>query len=172
MASRIKEDRFSSRYFKDLQEFELSSGEDSESEVDSGTGVNVQTSETESKQKVLNVASKPVEQKEKSETKTDKLPSALDCLKPKSSPAFLRLNKQKEVDWNKSAISLDKPESEPVDFKPNAVPPPTSYEPVVTEDSETKDGSKGDKRKAMDQEAEDHTPAKAYKVHKAEDEDV
>ncbi|GFN73553.1 upf0690 protein c1orf52 homolog [Plakobranchus ocellatus] len=183
MASKVKRDPLS-RYFKDLDEFEISSGEESDGEAEQSAGktpVTQSVSESiagkssnerdESNQTGVQKISDPdVKHKEKQNLK--KLPSAQDCLKNQSSPAFLRLGRQKEVDWDKNLKSLDHSEDDkPVDFKTNAVPPPVSYEPVTDPGIKVVD-SDGNKRKRIEDELEDQmTSTKAYKVHKDDDED-
>ena len=150
MASKVKKDPLS-RYFKDLDEFDISSGEESEdndllttapvpSQLPKTSDVNTEKSDE------LKGQDKSLEKNDKPTAK--KLPSAHDCLKSQSSPAFLRLSQQKEVDWDKNVKNLDQPEGDPTEFNPNAVPPPTSYEPVT--DSGTKVVDKdGNKRKRI-----------------------
>ena len=148
MTSKVKKDRLS-RYFEDLNEFEISSGEDLD-DVTAEPDSNQQIPANESRPKALNETSKVVTvAKKESVDHAKRLPSAHECLKTQSSPAFLRLNQQKEVDWDKSTKNLDQPENTPLNFETSAVPPPTSYEPVTLTDSGTKVDSKGDKRKRM-----------------------
>ncbi|GFS14139.1 UPF0690 protein C1orf52 homolog [Elysia marginata] len=168
MASNLSKKDPLSRYFKDLDEFELSSNEDSEEE-----------NQINAKPVPLSVQlpQVPVEGEDKSGKLTEKLqkpsvkklPSADDCLKNQSKPAFLRLKQQKEVDWDKNIKSIDQTEGGPVDFETNAVPPPTSYEPVTDLGTNVVD-SEGNKRKRYDDEPDQVTPTKAYKVYK-DDED-
>lgn len=178
MASRVKKDPLS-RYFQDLDDIEISSSEDSDSDVEgvdkiSGSASPISASAHLSKANALESVSEKVvdlDQDERKKPQQKKLPSALDCLKNQISPAFLRLNQQKEVDWDKNIKTIDLPEGESVDFKTNAVPPPTSYEPVADFDNNLVDKDGNKKRKGNDDEHDHMTPSKAYKVNKDEEVD-
>ncbi|KAH9499012.1 hypothetical protein Btru_004216 [Bulinus truncatus] len=162
-----------SRYFKDLDENELSDSDDD--------GVKNEASDIVSENKQSTVkyikGEKTSSNLQLNTTTTGgltttsatqaKLPSANECLNSQNKPAFLQVLDKKDLDWNTLEKRLVEDSSnEVVDYKSNAVPPPSSYEPVTDPGIKVVD-KEGRKRKPTD----DDVSTKAYKVHKDEESD-
>uniref|UniRef100_A0A2C9KEC5 Uncharacterized protein n=1 Tax=Biomphalaria glabrata TaxID=6526 RepID=A0A2C9KEC5_BIOGL len=99
--------------------------------------------------------------------KLSKLPSANDCLNSQNKPAFLQVLEKKELNWDKleKRLAEENASSEPIDYKTNAVPPPASYEPMTDPDV------KVEKEERKRKKSEEDTSTKAYKVHKEDDDE-
>ncbi|XP_059158408.1 GATOR complex protein WDR24-like [Physella acuta] len=195
MASKQKKSDPLSRYFKDLDECDLSSSDDDESKVESIKSTNNKsqkvdrstsnvnnsnssadtTSPNKSKRNSGSGNEPDLKSEEKKNTNVMKttLPSAHDCLASKNTPGFLKVLDSKELNWDKLEKRLDNDNADQqiTDFKTNAVPPPSSYEPVTDPGIKVVD-NEGRKRKKLGDDLEDQmTSTKAYKVHKEEDQD-
>jgi len=142
-----KPDRLS-RFFEDLDECELSSGDD-----DSDTETNPKSSISEfktnidiSKQNSNNLAKKESTKSTDANTKT-RLPSASQCLNKVVTPDFLKVRAQKELTLEKNLLSEEGDQSV-IDFKSNAVPPPNSYD-ILNDPGFKVVDSEGRKRKTI-----------------------
>ncbi|XP_005113425.1 UPF0690 protein C1orf52 homolog isoform X2 [Aplysia californica] len=186
-----------SRYFKDLDEEDISSGsDDSNDEAEAEEPTPVPRRESTKAEPKVEVTSSGTnwarsndktssssqgqseeQSKENSLTadsttspKSTRLPSAHECLKRSSKPEFLRLDEQKDVNWDSVHKQLPgEDEDQPVtEFKSSAVPPPNSYEPVTDPGIKVVD-SEGRKRKTIGDDLQDQmTSKKAYRVEEPE----
>lgn len=167
MASNVPKRESLSRYFTDLEEYE-SDSDDSSDEVNrvektSDRKINnlvpqlgvssgrADDSKVTARNNIVaeNAQKKLIAVDGNSNTaakQENKLPSALDCLNSKSIPNFLKLRAKKEVDWDFCEKRLDGDET--TEYVSNAVPPPSSYEPVIDLGTKVVD-SEGRKRKTI-----------------------
>ncbi|CAG5124519.1 unnamed protein product [Candidula unifasciata] len=106
--------------------------------------------------------------------KKNKLPSASECLSTRSNPTFLKVSETKEINWDAREKRLgggDEDTAAATNVTTNAVPPPSSYEPITDPGIKVVD-SEGRKRKTVWSDLEDqNTSTKAYKVHKDDGDD-
>ncbi|CAL1536799.1 unnamed protein product [Lymnaea stagnalis] len=190
MASKTRKSDPLSRYFEELNDDDLSNSSDDELTIESnGNGkklnifnankkVELNTSNSKNDTTSSKSASckdgageKLLEETNKFATK--KLPSAHECLKSQSKPAFLQVLEKREPNWDVMEKRLDKAEDSEstINFKSNAVPPPSTYEPMTDPGIKVVD-QEGRKRKNIGDDLQDQmTSTKAFKVHKDDKEE-
>ncbi|KAK0050847.1 UPF0690 protein A [Biomphalaria pfeifferi] len=192
MAAKTRKTDPLSRYFKDLDEDQLSDSEEDDAKdanhEDSfsnlkNNSISIEQVQSNSNNRSTLYQKSPFSNTSRSTAGTNtttsssssvtavdklsKLPSANDCLNSQNKPAFLQVLEKKELNWDKleKRLAEENASSEPIDYKTNAVPPPASYEPMT--DPDVKVEKEGRKRKK----SEEDISTKAYKVHKEDDDD-